>query len=117
MKHMMALLAGGAGFTALAGLAMLLKMHSERIAAGAFKNDIPKKHGDRMCECLMDARSVQDVEVVQVASIEQEAEATCDSRSMELIALLVCPNDWKYVLSRAATSSFVQSSSGMDGLR
>lgn len=68
MKHMMALLVGGAGFTALAGLAMLLKMHSERIRRRrSIQNGHPQST-ETDAECLMDARSVQDVEVVQVAS-------------------------------------------------
>ncbi|KAG9552242.1 hypothetical protein KCU79_g12771, partial [Aureobasidium melanogenum] len=67
MKHMMALLVGGTGFTALAGLAMLFKIHSERIRRRRSIHNGHPESTETDSERLIDARSVQDVEVVQVA--------------------------------------------------
>ncbi|KAH0349950.1 hypothetical protein KCU81_g2592, partial [Aureobasidium melanogenum] len=67
MKHMIALLVGGTGFTALAGLAMLLKINGERSRRW---RSIHNKHPESTeidAECLVDTQNVQDSEVVQVA--------------------------------------------------
>lgn len=67
MKHMMALLIGGTSFTALAGLAMLLKINNERIHRWRSIHNGHPESTETDAECLINTQDVQDSEVVQVA--------------------------------------------------
>lgn len=68
MKHMMVLLVGGTVFTALAGLAMLLKIYSRRNRHWRRIHNGHIKSTETDAQCLIDAQSVQGLEHVQVAS-------------------------------------------------
>lgn len=67
-KHMMALLVGGTVFTALAGLAMLLRIYSRRKRQWGRIHNGDTKSTETDAQCLIATQSVQGLEHVQVTS-------------------------------------------------